>query len=282
MNAGQIKQAFIANAKLGWNQEGNWAPPLVYLLFSLIAPISGVLMLVFMYRVVKGDAAQPEFLAFLLAGSAMFLFVRAIMTGAGLAVIEDREHYRLLRYLYISPMPFPVLISGRVVVKLVISLAGLAATLGAGYLFLGVPFRAGGVDWLTVMSAFLMGLVGLVSFGWILASMMLLVDRMGWVWAEGISGLMFLASGAVIPFSFLPPAVAWVGRWLPMTYWGDLWRRALYGDLPVLAQPDLSAVTMWLRFLALTAVWTLAAAVWYRLADQLARKLGRIERETFY
>jgi len=67
-----------------------------------------------------------------------------------------------------------------------------------------------------------------------------------------------------------------------MTYWGDLWRRALYGDLPVLAQPDLSAVTMWLRFLALTAVWTLAAAVWYRLADQLARKLGQIERETFY
>ena len=282
MNTAHIIQALRANAKLGWNQEGNWAPPLLYLLFALIAPISGVLMLVFMYLVVKKDSTDPGFLAFLLAGSAMFLYVRTIFSGAANAVIEDREHYKILRYTYIVPVPFPVQIFGRIAVKLMISLVGMVATISVGKIFLGIPFRPDGIHWVQFAGSLGFGLIGLFAMGLMLESMMLLVDRMGWVWSEGISGIFFLAGGAIIPLSMLPSPMMWLGKILPMTYWADLWRTSLYGDLSVLAQPQLSISLMWTGLIITTISWFVLSIIVYQICDYLARKLGRIELETFY
>jgi len=239
-------------------------------------------MLVFMYLVVKGESTDQSFLAFLLTGSAMFLFIRMILQGAGFAVVEDREHYRILRYIYIAPVPLPIQIAGRITIKLVVSFVGMIATFSAGYLFLKIPFRPDGIQWDWFSGSLALGLVGLLAMGWILASMMLLVDRMGWVWAEGFAGLMFLAAGAIIPLALLPAPMAWVGKILPMTYWADIWRHAIYGDLSALAQPGLTMNYLWSWMLGTTVVWSIAAVVWYRLCDSLARKWGRVERETFY
>jgi ABC-2 type transport system permease protein len=275
-------QAIKTNAKLGWDQEGNWAPPLLYLLFALIAPISGVLMLVFMYLVVKKDTSDPSFLAFLLAGSAMFLYIRTIFSGSGYAVIDDREHYKILRYTYIVPVPFPIQIVGRVSVKLMISIVGMIATISVGKIFLGIPFRPDGILWGQFAGSLGLGLIGLYGMGWMLASVMLLLDRMGWVWAEGVSGILFLAGGAIIPLSMLPWPMVWLGKILPMTYWADLWRISLYGDLPVLAQPNLSVPQLWTWLITLTIIWFVVSLIWYSICDRLARKLGRIELESFY
>ena len=275
-------QAIKTNAKLGWDQEGNWAPPLLYLLFALIAPISGVLMLVFMYLVVKKDTSDPSFLAFLLAGSAMFLYIRTIFSGSGYAVIDDREHYKILRYTYIVPVPFPIQIVGRVSVKLMISIVGMIATISVGKIFLGIPFRPDGILWGQFAGSLGLGLIGLYGMGWMLASVMLLLDRMGWVWAEGVSGILFLAGGAIIPLSMLPWPMVWLGKILPMTYWADLWRISLYGDLPVLPQPNLSVPQLWTWLITLTIIWFVVSLIWYSICDRLARKLGRIELESFY
>ncbi len=282
MNTAHLVQALKANAKLGWDQEGNWAPPLLYLLFALIAPISGVLMLVFMYLVVKKDTTDPSFLAFLLAGSAMFLFIRTIFAGAAYAVIEDREHYKILRYTYLVPVPFPVQIVGRVAVKLMISLVGMVATISVGNLFLGLPFRPDGIQWGQFAASLGFGLIGLFALGWMLASIMLILDRMGWVWAEGVSGILFLAGGAIIPLSMLPLPMLWLGKILPMTYWADLWRISLYGELSVLAQPQLNLSQLWAWLIASTIIWFVISFFWYILCDRIARRMGRIERETFY
>ena len=282
MTLSHLLRALRANAKLGWDQEGNWAPPLLYLLFALIAPIAGVLMLIFMYLVIKGGSTDQGFLAFLLAGSAMFLFIRLLLQGAGFAVVEDREHYRILRYIYIAPVPFPVQIAGRIVVKLIVSISGMLATFAAGYFFLGVQFRVDGIHWAWFFEALVGGLIGLLAISWILSSIMLLIDRMGWVWAEGLAGVMFLAAGAIIPLSLLPAPLVWLSKILPMTYWADLWRNALYGSISVFAQPQLSVAQLetglWLSALG----WSVSAIFIYRLCDYLARRWARIERETFY
>ena len=282
MTASAILRALRANMKLGWDQEGNWAPPLVYLLFALIAPIAGVLMLVFMYLVVKGGSTDKSFLMFILVGATVYLFVRLVLQGAGFAVVEDREHYRILRYIYIAPAPFPVQIAGRVAVKLLIAAVSVIVTFLCGYYFLGVTFRPDGILWGTFFGSFALGLTGLIAIGWMLASMMLLIDRMGWVWAEGIAGLMFLVTGAVVPFSLLPTPFIWLGKILPMTYWVELWRHALYGADALFALPGLKPNQLWMMLAITTPVWVVIAALWYRVADNLARKWGRVERETFY
>jgi len=282
MNYSTIVMALRANMKLGWDQEGNWAPPLLYLLVALIAPISGVLMLVFMYLVVMGGSADRGFLAFLIAGSAMFLFIRLVLAGAGNAVVEDREHYKMLRYVYIAPVHFPLQIAGRIAVKLLVALVGMTATIASGYLFLGLHFRADGIQWGTFFGALFVGLVGLGGISVILAGIMLIIDRMGWVWAEGISGLMFLAAGAVIPMALLPAPMEWFGRTLPMSYWADLWRHALYGAGSAYTLPGLSPSSLWRWLIGSTAAWAVLSAVSYNICDLLARRWGRVERETFY
>lgn len=278
----QILQAVRANAKLGWDQEGNWTHPLLYLIYALIAPIAGVLMLVFMYRVIFGHSADQSFLKFLLAGAAVFLYVRLLLQGAGFAVVEDREHYRILRYIYIAPAPFPAQILGRMAVKFFVATVGSLVTIGAGRLFLGIAFNPAGVNIAGLAGSFLLGVAGLTAISWTLASTMLLIDRMGWVWAEGLAGLMFLVSGVVIPLSVLPSWFSWVGMALPITYWAELWRLFLYGTESVRALPDLGRGEIWNWLTITTIAWTVAAIGWQFAADRLARKWGRIERETFY
>jgi len=278
----KIYQAYKASVLLGWNMDGNWAPPLVYLLIALLAPASGVLILVFMYLVILGDAHQTGFISFVMAGSGVFIFVRLILQGCGWAVVEDREHYRVLRYIYIAPVPFPVQLFGRATSKIGIATVGAALTIIAGFLFLGTPVRTGGIDWLMLLGGFAVGLAGCLALGWILAGVMLLVDRLGWVMVEGVAGMLFLLSGAVIPLSILPGYLADIGELLPITYWAELWRHALYGSSATLSLPDLGIATLWSRLALTTVVSLIVAIIWQRAADRIARRWGRIEVETFY
>ncbi len=281
MNIGHTIQAFKVNAILGWEMEGNWAPPALYLIIALAAPIASVLMLVFMYMVILGESTNLEFLSFFLTGSAVFMYVRLILQGAGFAVVEDREHYRILRYIYIAPIPLPIQIFGRIVVKLFVGTVGVAVTLIAGRYLLNVQFRPDGIEWGYFFGGLVGGLIGTVAIGWMLASVMLLVDRMGWVWAEGISGLLFLLSGAVIPLKVLPSPIAWIGKLLPISYWAELWRFALYGDNTIMAL-ELPIGIVWSRLWITSIIWMIVAFFWHGMCDHFARKWGRIERETFY
>lgn len=282
MNLNSVFRAFRANARLGWDLEGNWAPPVVYVLFALIPPVSSVLMLVFMYLVVMGGGGDKSFLAFLLTGAAAFMFVRLLLAGAGMVVVEDREHYRMFRYIYSSPVPFPAQVFGRVAPKIIIALVGAALTFAAGAWMLNVPLRPDGVDWAVMIGSLVVAIVGMGAVGWMLASFMLLIDRMGWMLAEGIAGLLFLITGAVIPLSLLPAPVAAIGKALPITYWMDLWRLAVYGTGSRLARPELTQVQLWVGLTITTVVWAVLAVIWHNLADRLARKWGKIEQETFY
>lgn len=282
MTLSQTIQTLRTSAKLGWNLDGNWLPPLAYFGFALIAPIAGVLMLVFMYKVVLGVGGDKNFLAFLVSGAAAFMFVRLLLSGAGMVVVEDREHYRIFRYMYIAPSPFPIQVFGRVLPKIGISIAGSLFTVIAGWLFFALPFRAGGIDWMTLAGSLVIASIGMGAMGWMLASLMLLIDRMGWVFAEGIAGLMFLLTGAVIPLDILPVSLAQLGKLVPITYWIDLWRLAIYGNAVRLALPSMAVGSLWMRLAVLSLVWLIGAAVWYFVADRLARHWGRLERETFY
>jgi len=277
-----ILRAVRANLKLGWDIEGNWAPAWAYLFIALATPAAGVLMLVFIYLVVMGAAGEKVFLAYLMGGASVFVFVRLVLSAAGWAVIEDREHYKTLRYIYIAPSPFAAQLIGRIGFKTAIAAFGSALTIIAGWLALGVPFRPDGIQWLDFIGGFIVGLVGMVGMGWLLASAMLLVDRMGWVWAEGFSGLLFLVSGMAIPLKVLPAPLAWVGRQIPITYWAELWRHALYGGTVALSLPGMTTAEIWLRLLLSTMAWTTAAGVGLKLADYFARRWGKIESETFY
>ncbi|MFN3820753.1 MAG: ABC transporter permease [bacterium] len=277
-----LYQVIRWGAKLGWDLEGNWLPAWGFLLFSLIAPIAGVLMVVFMYRVVSGGALSGEFSCFLLPGMVGFLFIRQILTYSGYVVIEDREHYRLLRYTYIVPFPLGIQVLARVLPRYAISTAGAVVVLGIGGWAMGVRLDLKAVDWGSSIAALVVALVAIQALGWILASLMLLIDRMGWVFAEGISGVLFLASGAAFPLTILPQGLQQLGYILPITYWLDIWRVAFFGTNSLRTFPHIATHQLWTLFLLTTLIWVVIAFLWGQMANRWARRWGRIERETFY
>jgi ABC-2 type transport system permease protein len=282
MNFREISRGFRANARLGWDLEGNWAPAWLYVIFALIQPIFGVAMLVVMYRIVMGGSGDQSYLAFLLAGAAAFLFVRLMLAGAGMVVVEDREHYKTFRYIYSSPVPFPAQILGRVTPKLGISLVGTILTFLAGGWFLKVPFRPEGIDWGTATGSLILALIGMSAIGWILASFMLIIDRMGWVLAEGVSGLLFMLTGAIFPLSLLPKPISAISAAMPITYWIDLWRLSIYGSVSRLADPGMALADRWIGLATTSLLWLAVAILWHWIADSLAKRWGKIEQETFY
>ncbi len=97
-------RSFRMAAWLGWQIESNWTDPFLFAVYSVIKPVAGAAILVVMYAVItRGDFESPLF-SYILLGNAFYIYVGQIMSGISWAVIEDREHYRTMKYLYIAPI----------------------------------------------------------------------------------------------------------------------------------------------------------------------------------
>ena len=140
-------RAFSTAAKLGWQMEANWTDPLLFFIYSVAKPIASALILVFMLLVIAGPGAD-EARAFVVVGSALWAFVMSGMAGLAWSVLDDRERYRMLKYIYVSPSDFKVVLMGRGVARIAIGAMGAIIVLVVGVLFLGVPFTIQSVEWL--------------------------------------------------------------------------------------------------------------------------------------
>src|SRR5947199_109807 len=103
-------------AWLGWQLETNWASPWLFALYMLVKPVCGSLMLVCMFyaaRHATGGRVPAEFLPYLYVSNACYDLVGTVMFGLSYAVVRDREHYRMLKYVYISPGHFQTYFLGR-------------------------------------------------------------------------------------------------------------------------------------------------------------------------
>jgi ABC-2 type transport system permease protein len=68
-----------------------------------------------MVNVISGGSAALR--SFVVVGSALWAFVASGVVGLGQSILNDRERYRMLRYLYVSPSNFLVVIIGRGVAR---------------------------------------------------------------------------------------------------------------------------------------------------------------------
>lgn len=227
----QAWRAFRTAARLGWQTEANWADPLLFVIYSVAKPVFGALILVFMLEVISGGRADPSFRAFVIIGSALWSFVMGGIAGLAMSVLEDRERYRMLKYLYVSPNDMLVLLLGRGLARVVIGGFGAIVTLALGILFLGVTFDLDRVDWVLLLLAMSLGLVSIVALGVVMASVTMQTRQDAWQYPEAVAGALFLVVGAVFPLSVLPSVGQAVGMITPLTWWLEAVRRALFPDI---------------------------------------------------
>ena len=110
-------RSFKTATWLGWKIESNWTDPFLFAIYSIVKPLSAAGILVIMYSIVaQSDFTSPIF-AYLYLGNAFYQYVGAVMSGLSWAIIDDREHYRTLKYIYVSPISVPFYLLGRGVAR---------------------------------------------------------------------------------------------------------------------------------------------------------------------
>ncbi len=254
-------------------------------------PLASALILVVMLDVISGGA-KPQYRAFVVVGSALWSFVLSGVSGLAWMILDDRERYRMLKYIYVSPSDFLTVIFGRGVARIGVGAMGAAITLAVGVAVLGVPFDVARIDWLLLMAVMVLGVGSILAIGLLLAAICMQTRQESWSYPEAAAGALFLISGVVFPLSVLPQAVQAVGLLTPLTWWIEGIRHALfpggvsaiggsgslYEQLTGTAAPG--SGEMVLALLASGAVATLAAVAVFRASDRRAKDRGLFDRTT--
>jgi ABC-2 type transport system permease protein len=218
--------SFRTAVGLGWAVESNWSDPFLFAVYTVAKPLAAAMILVLMFTVITGGR-QTDYLQFLVVGSALWQVLYGVLTGLVNGILEDRERYRMLRYVVMTPASvFPFLL-GRSVARLLISFLAVGVTLVVGVLFLGVALRP---DPILLVPASVVGLVGIVAIGIFMAGWCLQLRQEGWFYPEAVAGALYLLSGAIFPLDLLPAYLQPVGWALPTTWWLEASRRALLGE----------------------------------------------------
>jgi len=277
-------RGFVSGFWLSWQVETNWADPWLIFVYILARPISGVLILWFMLVAVQGatGSLSREGFAFVFLGNAFFTLVGAVPFGMTWAVISDREHYGMLKYMYLAPICLSSYVLGRGLANALKTLAGLVLLLAGGVWLLSLPLSLVGDRLLLLSAAILLGLIQLLGLGLLLSGAVLNMTRHAYFLSEGVAGALYLLIGALVPLSLLPPVLQPFALAIPMTYTLELIRRcsmqnalAWSGHLAVLSDVDLLLlVAAGAAILWLTCSWV------FRVGQTRAWKNGRFEETT--
>jgi ABC-2 type transport system permease protein len=290
---GEFRRAFVTAAKLGWQMEANWTDPVLFLIYSVAKPVASALILVVMLDVISGGAgARPEFRAFVVVGSALWSFVLAGVSGLAWTILEDRERYRMLKYVYVSPSDFLAVLAGRGVARIGVGAMGALITIAVGVGLLGVPFDPARVNWPLLVVVLLLGLEAVLAIGLVMAAVCIQSRQESWSYPEAVAGALVLVSGVVFPLSVLPSIVQLIGVATPLTWWIEGVRDALFpGGVSGLGGSG-SAFTVWTgsnapdaitivaALLVTGAVTTLVATAVFRVSDRRAKDRGLLDQTT--
>jgi ABC-2 type transport system permease protein len=269
---------------LGWQVESNWTDPFLFAIYVIVKPLAAAAILVVMYSIITGGAFELPLFAYMYLGNAFYIYVGSIMTGVSWAVIEDREHYKTLKYMYIAPISIPFYWLGRGVSRFLIGTVAVIVTITVGALFLKLPLNLTEVNWGLFIVSLLIGVTMLAMLGLILASLTLMMAQHNFFVGEAVAGALYLFSGAIFPLEVLPAWIRPIGYAMPITYWLELMRRSLISDVahafPTLAR--FSNIELLGILLGLTVLFSAIAVVIFRWCDYIARERGMIDRVSNY
>ncbi|MCJ7507937.1 MAG: ABC transporter permease [candidate division Zixibacteria bacterium] len=267
---------------LGWAIESNWADPFIFAIYSIIRPIASSLILVFMYMVVSRGNTSTELFAYIFTGNAFFMYVVNVLFGIAWVIHDDREHYQMIRYVYISPIRMYYYFFGRGIAKMIVTTIAVVVTMSFGIIVLKIPLNLGAIDYPLLLFSLAMGIFIITCLGILLAGITMVTAHHSFLLTEGVAGLFYLACGAIYPIDILPIWLQYLSKTLPLTYWLELIRRAVLGKSLSSTLSKYSDAQLILIMLATTLVLALFSHYVYRSIEHIARKRGKIDQVTNY
>ena len=269
-------RSFRTAIGLGWAIEANWSDPFLFAVYTLAKPLAAAGILIVMFQVIT-QGANTGFLQFLIVGSALWNVVFGVMAGLVQSILEDRERYRMLKYVVVTPPSlFPFLL-GRSLARVLVSFVAVALTLLVGIVFLGVELRP---NFLILVPATILGVLAVIGLGIFMAGWCLQLRQEAWHYPEAIAGALYLVSGAIFPIDVLPSFVHPIAYASPTTWWLEASRRGLlgHGSPGVIGGlPDAVVMLFLVVSTAITIPLALAAFGWFM---RRARQAGVLDMVT--
>jgi ABC-2 type transport system permease protein len=299
-------------AWLGWQVESNWADPFIFAVYAVLRPLATALILAGMYWAVGGLAgggagagaagtgaaggalagaaagtgtpaiAAAALFAAIWIGNAFHTYVTQVLVAMGWVVVEEREDYETLKYVYAAPIGMFAYLAGRSTVKLVLATLSMVLTLIAGWFVVDVRWEWGAVAWGPLAAAFALGIVATVSLGFMIAGVALLLPRAAMTINEGFAVSLYLVCGVIFPVDLLPRGLQELSLALPFTWWYEALRRALLGHGISARLSTLSDGALLAVLLGTTLVFALLSRTVYLGLETRARRLGRLDQTTMF
>jgi len=276
--------SFKTAAWLGWQIESNWADPFLFAIYSFVKPLSSAGILVVMYALISGGNFSTPIFAYIYIGMAFYIYVGSIMTGVSWAIIDDREHYRTLKYIYVAPVRVPYYLLGRGIARFLIGSISVLITLIFGVLFFKLPIVLSAINWPLFLLVFVMGILLLAVMGVLLGGITLMMANHSFLVGDAVASALYLFSGAIFPLEVLPAWIRPLGYIMPITYWLELLRRSLVGSIaqsfPTFA--SLSDAQLLGILSGLTILFGGAALFTFQWCERWAREHSRLDSTNNY
>ena len=276
LTLGDAWRSFRTAIGLGWAIESNWSDPFLFAIYTMAKPLAAAGILVVMFQVIT-QGRNTEFLQFLIVGSALWNVVFGVMSGLVQSILEDRERYRMIKYVVVTPTSlFPFLL-GRSLARVVVSFVAVILTMLVGIVFLDVQLEP---NLLYLVPATVFGVMAVMALGVFMAGWCLQLRQEAWSYPEAIAGALYLISGAIFPIDILPAFLHPIAYASPTTWWLEASRRGLLGHGSPGTLGDLSDGTVMLLLAVSTAIAipvALAAFAWFM---QRARQAGLLDMTT--
>jgi len=276
-SAADAVRSLVASARLAWAIEGNWAEPFYLAVYLVIRPLA--FLGLFLAVLSIGGSLNPASIGFVVVGQAVFQIVGAALQGPTHALLDDRERYRTIRYIFATPSSLLPVSVGRALVMAAIAGISAAIVIGVGAI-LGMPLRSGGIDLILLTVVMLLGLLSTVGIGIALGAVCVQLRNDAWGYPQAVAGSVFLLCGAIFPLDTLPAPLQALGAALPITWWIEGVRRAILGTTSPGLLGTLATGELLLALLVGTLVILAVTPRLFKLGIDRARDKGYLDRNT--
>ena len=271
---------------LGWASESNWTDPYLFAIYSVIRPIAsmGMVLIMYFFATSIGRVSNPELLAFMFIGSTFYMFIFNVMIELSWVVVQDREHYQVLKYIYVSPSNLYIYLLGRGFSKVIITTIAAVITFLFGIFVLKIPIHITAANLPVLFVALILGFIALISFGIALSGATLVLPRGSGYLMESVAGIFYLFCGVLFPLSMLPGPAQTFGQFIPFTYWFEIVRRSMLGTTGTMdtAMQPFSNMQI-LGILAITTLFFVVISYFiFKAGERRARKHGKFDQQTWY
>lgn len=275
----KILNDFKASFLLGWKIESNWTDPFLFIIYSLAKPLSSAFILIIMFVIITRNQL-PEYIPHLLIGNALHLYTANVLFGIAWTVIDDREYYETLKYVYISPVSLFLFLTGRGFAKYITTTVSAIIILITGSILLKVHFSLIPYWYIYLPIFMILGTLSLFIIGYFFAGVNFLISRQGWFLTQSATGVFLLLTGAIFPIDTLPSFLGKIGIYIPQTIWMDGMRMILLGSGWNEAFKNLSINQMTSLLALENFVYFVIIFLFFNFSLKIARTRGLIDQRS--